>query len=101
MTSSDDERLSGGMAGLNVADAGGGGDSAVSAVSAPPGTQAPGGAHLSVAGGSIGGRSVVAVSAPLVIQTTSREAIRAVGARVAALSAEHAASAARVPPCGS
>jgi hypothetical protein len=35
MTSSDDERLSGGMAGLSVADAGGGGDAAVSTVSAP------------------------------------------------------------------
>jgi hypothetical protein len=68
--------------------------------SAPPGTQITRGAQPpSAAGGSIGGESVLAVSAPLVINVqTSREAIRAVGARVAALSAERAASAARVTP---
>jgi hypothetical protein len=98
MNSSDDKRLSGGMAGLNVADAGGGGDAAVSAVSAPQGTQVPGGAHLSAAGGSKGGESVVAVSAPVVTQITSREVIRAAGARLAVLSAERAASAAHLLP---
>jgi hypothetical protein len=92
------------MANLNVAYAGGGGDAAVSAavsaVSAPPGTQIPHGAQPpSAAGGSFGGESVLAVSASLVINVqTSRKAIRAVGARVAALSAERVASAARVTP---
>jgi hypothetical protein len=104
MASDDDERLSGGMATSNVTDTGGGGDAAVSAtvsaVSAPPGTQVPRSAQpLSAAGGSIGGESVLVVSARLVINVqTSREAIRAVGARVAALRAERAASVARVIP---
>ena len=66
MSSCDDERLSGGMAGLNVADAARGGDATVSAVATPPGTQVPGAAHLSGAGGSKGGESVVAGTAPVV-----------------------------------
>jgi hypothetical protein len=90
MTSCHGVRMSGGMAGLIVADAGGGGDAAVfaeDAENAPPDNQIPGGAQLIATGGPVGVKSVVAVSAPLVINgETSREDICAVGARFAALS---------------
>jgi hypothetical protein len=95
MSSDDEDRMSDGMAGLGIADGAGGQDAVVSEVSAPPGgapslntpgAAIPSGAGRS-AGGSKGGEYVAAVIAPLVAQT-SRDVIRAAGARIAALSAE-------------
>jgi hypothetical protein len=106
MASDDVYRVSGGMVNLIFGDASAGGDAAtsdaVSGVSAPQGTQLPRDAQplsSGVGGGPLGGESALVFPAPVVINgQTSREAIRAVGARVTALNTERAASVARMDP---
>jgi hypothetical protein len=101
----DEDRVSGDMVNLNIGDAGGGNAAtsvAVSGVLAPQGTQLPHNAQplrTGAGGGPIGGESSLVIPAPVVIHgKTSREVIHAVGARLAAMNTERAASAARVDP---
>jgi hypothetical protein len=74
MASDDDDRVSGGMANLNIGDAGAGGDAvasvAVSGVSVPQGTQLPRDAQplsSGAGGGPLGGESALVFPPPVVI----------------------------------
>jgi hypothetical protein len=92
------------MANLNIGDDDGNvAESAtVSGVSAPQGTQLPRGAQplsSGAGGGPLGGKSDLVFPAPVVIiGQNSRDVIHAVGARLAALNTECAASATRLDP---
>jgi hypothetical protein len=102
MAGDDADRVSGGLANMNIGDDDDNvaASPAASGVSSPQGTQLPRGAQplsSGAAGGPLDGESAPVVHAHVVINgQNSREAIHAFGVKLAALNAARAASAARV-----